>query len=69
MPKSDNINHNDYIMAELFSAIYTVKEELKNNHLNNEITDTIINSMLKDYYTLEKYLNEKGVISNERNEK
>ena len=65
---ANEVNHIEYLMAELFSAINNVQEYLKKNHLHNQITKTIINLLLKDHYSLEKYLKEKGEIYNGGNE-
>ena len=64
--ENETINEIEYKLAGIFSAIYSVKEVLKENHLTDSTTETIIKFLLKDYETLEKYLTEKGVIHNER---
>jgi len=57
-------NELEYRMAELFSALYSVKELLKENHLTDSTTTTILNLLEKDRECLENYLREKGVIYN-----
>lgn len=57
-------NEIEYRMAELFSALYSVKELLKENHLTDSTTTTILNLLEKDRECLENYLKEKGVIYN-----
>ena len=57
-------NELEYRMAELFSALYSVKELLKENHLTDNTTTTILNLLEKDRECLENYLKEKGVIYN-----
>ena len=57
-------NEIEYRMAELFSALYSVKELLKENHLTDITTTTILNLLEKDRQCLENYLKEKGVIYN-----
>lgn len=57
-------NELEFRMAELFSAVYSVKELLKENHLTDNTTTTILNLLEKDRECLENYLKEKGVIYN-----
>lgn len=59
-------NELEYRMAEMFSALYSVKELLKENYLTDSITTTILNLLEKDRECLENYLKEKGVIYNEK---
>lgn len=64
--ENKNINNIEYSLAGLYSAIYSVKQVLKENHCENTITNVIMNLLFKDFETLEKHLKEKGIIYNER---
>lgn len=66
MPKSktDNekhtINEIEYRVAEVFSALYSLKELLKEENINDEIITTIYNGFDNDFNSLTNYLTEKG---------